>query len=184
MSPLTGLFLPKQTCQRCAPFFDNSNFSGPSFKNSGPYLQHGIQAETGGKGRKKFIPQTGTNLGPWLTGGKLRPLLFLVSRFFLTLFQTKFLQPEINFSSGIKLDMVFALPFSSLRHWQPCTPFRLHSTYTRPPYPGATPSSSLPLHHLRALSLLVPTSSRTPHHLTPPTTPPFVNASLVPACTF
>ena len=35
-----------------------------SFKNSGPYLQHGIQAETGGKGRKKFIPQTGTNLGP------------------------------------------------------------------------------------------------------------------------
>ena len=63
----------------------------------------------------------------------------------------------------------------SLRHWQPCTPFRLHSTYTRPPYPGATPSSPLPLHfigptviniyklhHLRALSLLVPI--REPHH--------------------
>jgi len=47
-------------------------------------------------------------------------------------------------------------PKSSLRHWQPCTPFRLHSTYTRPPYPGATPSSSPPLHHLRAFSLLVP----------------------------
>ena len=31
-------------------------------------------------------------------------------------------------------------PYYSPRHWQPCSPFRLHSTYTRPPYPGATPS--------------------------------------------
>ena len=35
--------------------------------------------------------------------------------------------------------IIFLCP-SSLRHWQLCTPFRLLSTYTRPPYPGATPS--------------------------------------------
>ena len=47
-------------------------------------------------------------------------------------------------------------PCPSFRHWQPCIPFRLHSTYTRPPYPGATPSSPPPLHHLRTFSLLAP----------------------------
>jgi len=54
-------------------------------------------------------------------------------------------------------------PYSSLRHWQPCTPFRLHSTYTRPPYPGATPSPPPSLHHLRAFSL--PAPIREPLHL-------------------
>ena len=52
----------------------------------------------------------------------------------------------------------------SPRHGQPCTPFRLHSTYTRPPYPGATPSSPPSLHHLRAFSLLVPTRAPTSPH--------------------
>ena len=56
-------------------------------------------------------------------------------------------------------------PYSSLRHWQPCIPFRLPSTYTRPPYPGATPPSPPPLHHLRAFSLPAPTRELL-HHLT------------------
>ena len=43
----------------------------------------------------------------------------------------------------------------SPRHWpwQPCPPFHLLSTYTRPPYPGATPSPPSSFHHLRAFSL-------------------------------
>ena len=55
-----------------------------------------------------------------------------------------------------------------LRHWQPCTPFRLHSTgtYTRPPYPGATrrtPSPPPSLHYLRAFSLPAPTRELLQH---------------------
>jgi len=45
---------------------------------------------------------------------------------------------------------------TSLRHWKTCAPFRLHSTYTRPPYPGATPSSPTPFNHPRTFSLLAP----------------------------
>ena len=86
--------------------------------------------------------------------------------------------PLINTAPGVRSDHLIGAPpyvtannqlclcpYSSLRHWQPCIPFRLPSTYTRPPYPGATPPSLPPLHHPRAFSLLVPI--REPlHHLT------------------
>jgi len=47
-------------------------------------------------------------------------------------------------------------PYYSPRHWQPCPSFRPLSTYTRPPYPGATPSPPSSFNHLRAFSLPAP----------------------------
>ena len=56
---------------------------------------------------------------------------------------------------------------SSPRHSPTCTPFRLHSTYTRPPYPGATPSPPPSLHHLRTFTSRLPAPMREPlRHLT------------------
>ena len=72
--------------------------------------------------------------------------------------------PLINTAPGVRSDHLIGAPpyltannqlclcpYSSLRHWQPCIPFRLPSTYTRPPYPGATPSFNPP-HCRRSLA--------------------------------
>ena len=62
--------------------------------------------------------------------------------------------PEPETENYLAINTQFRLsPCPSFRHWQPCPPFRLHSTYTRPPYPGATPSPPSSFNHLRAFSL-------------------------------